>query len=318
MQMIISILMMCGGFLLLIKGADWFVEGASNIAARLRVSQLVIGLTVVAMGTSLPEAAISISAAFKGNEGIAVGNIVGSNIMNIGLILGITAIITPLAVKKTTRRYEIPIVVLSTAILTFMGLNDNVVTRIEGLIMLVAFGFYLAYTFKVVAGSEIEENAGEPVSEKSIVRIITIIILGGGCIAVGADLTVDGASALARMFGISENIIGLTIVAFGTSLPELVTCVVAALKKEADIAIGNIVGSNIFNILFVLGTASAIRPIGYKSEFFADSLVCIAMPVVLLILVLNRDRMLKRWGGIVLLACYVAYFLLFNLNIIKI
>ena len=156
--MILSIIMLVGGFLLLIKGADWFVEGASSIAARLKVSQLVIGLTVVAMGTSLPEAAISISAAFKGSAGIAVGNIVGSNIMNIGLILGITAIITPLAVQKTTRRYEIPLVIAITALLMFMGLNNNVVTRLEGAVLLGVFALYLIYTFKVVAGENVDEE----------------------------------------------------------------------------------------------------------------------------------------------------------------
>ena len=157
--------MLVGGFLLLIKGADWFVEGASSIAARLKVSQLVIGLTVVAMGTSLPEAAISISAAFKGSAGIAVGNIVGSNIMNIGLILGITAIITPLAVQKTTRRYEIPLVIAITALLMFMGLNNNVVTRLEGAVLLGVFALYLIYTFKVVAGENVDEEGAMPADE---------------------------------------------------------------------------------------------------------------------------------------------------------
>ena len=312
--MILSIIMLVGGFLLLIKGADWFVEGASSIAARLKVSQLVIGLTVVAMGTSLPEAAISISAAFKGSAGIAVGNIVGSNIMNIGLILGLTAIITPLAVQKTTRRYEIPLVIAITALLMFMGLNNNVVTRLEGAVLLGVFALYLIYTFKVVAGENVDEEGAMPADEKSMVRIMAITVIGGACIALGANLTVDGASDLARMFGISEDIIGLTIVAFGTSLPELVTCIVAALRKEADIAIGNIVGSNIFNILFVLGTASVIRPIGYESEFFADSIACIAMPAILFLLVINKDRSLKRWGGAILLVCYAVYFILFNLN----
>ncbi|MBQ0079566.1 MAG: calcium/sodium antiporter [Eubacterium sp.] len=310
--------MLVGGFVLLVKGADWFVDGASNIAAKFNISQLVIGLTVVAMGTSLPEAAISISASFKGSAGIAIGNIVGSNIMNIGLILGITAIIMPLAVQKTTRHYEIPMVIVVTILLAVLGLNDNMVTRAEGITLLIVFILYLIYTFRVAAVQLPEDTPENEAMEKNIVKVLAITVIGGVCIALGANFTVDGASALARFFGISEDIIGLTIVAFGTSLPELVTCVTAALKKEADIAVGNIVGSNLFNVLFVVGTAATIRPVAYGGEFFRDSIVCVAFPILLLLLLQNKEKSLLRWGGIVLLACYIAYFVLFNLSIINI
>lgn len=319
MNVLEPLLLLIVGFILLVKGADWFVDGASNIAEKFNVSQLVIGLTVVAMGTSLPEAAVSISAAFKGSAGIAVGNIVGSNIINIGLILGITGIIAPLAVQKTTRRYEIPIVILSTVILGVLGLTDNIVGRGDGLTLLGLFILYLIYTFKIAAKQpqlveEIEEEV--PVREKSTVKIIVITVLGCAGIVAGANVAVDGATDLARMFGVGEDVIGLTIVAFGTSLPELVASATAALKKEADIAIGNIVGSNIFNILFVLGASAVIHPIGYESSFFRDTIVCIAMPILLLLLITNKDKSLKRWGGVVLLVCYAAYFLICNLGIL--
>lgn len=318
MIILINAAMLVGGFVLLVKGADWFVDGASNIAAKFNISQLVIGLTVVAMGTSLPEAAISISASFKGSAGIAIGNIVGSNIMNIGLILGITAIIMPLAVQKTTRHYEIPMVIVVTILLAVLGLNDNMVTRAEGITLLIVFILYLIYTFRVAAVQLPEDTPENEAMEKNIVKVLAITVIGGVCIALGANFTVDGASALARFFGISEDIIGLTIVAFGTSLPELVTCVTAALKKEADIAVGNIVGSNLFNVLFVVGTAATIRPVAYGGEFFRDSIVCVAFPILLLLLLQNKEKSLLRWGGIVLLACYIAYFVLFNLSIINI
>lgn len=331
MTALISIVMLIGGFVLLVKGADWFVDGASSIAAKFNVSPLVIGLTVVAMGTSLPEAAISIAASFKGSAGIAIGNIVGSNIMNIGLILGITAIIMPLAVTHTTRRYEIPFVIVITALLSVLGLNDNLISRAEGIIFLMIFAAYIVYTFKVAATNppssthDIEGEYQEAIDDatehlgkdKPIYKILLITVIGGVCIVLGGNFTVDGASELARMFGISEDIIGLTIVAFGTSLPELVTCVTAALKRETDIAVGNIVGSNIFNILFVIGAAATIRPVAYEPQFLLDSIVCVIFPILLLALVLHKKRSLMRWGGFVLLACYIAYFLLFNVNLVN-
>ena len=309
--------MLIGGFVLLVKGANWFVDGASNIAAKFHISQLVIGLTVVAMGTSLPEAAISISAAFKGSAGIAIGNILGSNIMNIGLILGITAIITPLAVQGVTRKYDLPIVIASTVILAILGLMDNRISRFEGIVLLALFVGYLFYTFKVVASAT--DAPEEPAEKRNRATsfVILITIIGAAGIAIGANFTVDGASGIARAFGISENVIGLTIVAFGTSLPELVTSITAARRHEADIAVGNIVGSNIFNILFVIGAAATIHPIPYGSSFFNDSIVCIGIPVLLLILVAGKDRTLKRCGGAVLLVTYAAYFLLFNMNLLN-
>lgn len=313
----ISAIMLIIGFAMLVKGADWFVGGASDIASKFHVSQLVIGLTVVAMGTSLPEAAISISAAVKGSAGIAIGNILGSNIMNIALILGITALITPLAMQKTTRMYEIPIVIASTAVLGFMGLRDNIVARFEGLVLLALFAAYLVYTFKVAANAAEEPEEQKEKRNRDIKLVILMTVIGGAGIALGANLTVDGASGIARAFGISEDVIGLTIVAFGTSLPELVTCVAAGLKHKADIAVGNIIGSNIFNILFVLGVAAAIHPVPYGGEFFRDSIVCLAMPALLWALAAGRQKSLMRWGGAILLLVYAAYFVLFNMDFIS-
>ena len=317
MEIVISAIMLIVGFVMLVKGADWFVAGASDIAAKFDVPQIVIGLTVVAMGTSLPEAAISISAAVKGSAGIAIGNIVGSNIMNIGLILGITALITPLLMQKATRKYEIPIMIGSTIILAILGLLDNVISRFEGVIFLALFAAYLVYTFKIAAA-----NAEPPEEQKerrnlSTSFVIVITVVGGALIAIGASVTVDGATGIARAFGISEDIIGLTIVAFGTSLPELVTCIAAGLRREADIAIGNIVGSNIFNILFVIGVAATIHPVPYGGEFFRDSIVCIGMPALLWLVASGKARSIKRWGGAVLLGTYAAYFVLFNVGLIN-
>ena len=317
MEIVVSAIMLIVGFVMLVKGADWFVSGASDIAVKFDVSRLVIGLTVVAMGTSLPEAAISISAAFKGSAGIAIGNIIGSNIMNIALILGLSALITPLAVQQVTRKYDIPIVISSTVVLAVLGLMDNMISRFEGVVMLALFAAYLMYTFKVVAAAA--EPPEEPVEKRNRATsfVILITVIGAAGIALGANFSVDGATGIARAFGISEDIIGLTIVAFGTSLPELVTSVTAARRNETDIAVGNIVGSNIFNILFVIGTAAAIHPIPYGSGFLRDSIVCIGIPVLLWVLVAGKSSTLKRWGGGVLLVTYAAYFVLFNLGLFR-
>lgn len=360
MEIVVSVLMLIGGFVLLTKGADWFVDGAADIAARFHIPSLVIGLTVVAMGTSLPEAAISIIAAIKGSAGIAIGNVVGSNIMNVALILGITAIITPLAVRQSTRRYEMPIMILATVVMALLGLIDQILQRPDGCVLLALFAGYLFYTIRMAAAEkprlkphddaegfavtrpdeggettglqpgemeapgtalqEQHEELGPPrrsQRHRSASLIIAITMLGAACIAVGSELTVNGATEIARTLGISEKIIGLTIVAFGTSLPELVTCVAAALKRETDIAVGNIVGSNIFNILFVIGTAATIHPVPYGREFLMDTAICTGIAVLLWVLASNRSGMLKRWGGIVLLSCYIAYFLLFNLDLIS-
>ncbi len=309
MEIIIQVLLLVVGFTMLIKGADWFVEGASKIADKLGIPQLIIGLTIVAMGTSAPEAAISISASLKGSADIAVGNVVGSNIMNVLVILGITSLIIPLAVQKSTIKYEIPFVLIISVIFAAIGLTDNVVGRGDGLILWGLFIIYLSYLFRMAKKGQASIEEGEEAKEnESILKMIALILVGCVLIVVGSNISVDAATRLAEIFGMSERLIGLTIVALGTSLPELVTSVTAGLKGKADIAVGNIVGSNIFNILFVIGTSALITPVAYQANFLVDSIVCIATVALLLVCVLNKDNKLKRWGGIGMLLCYGAYF----------
>ena len=309
MNVVIQILLLAFGFFMLIKGADWFVEGASKIADKLGVPQLVIGLTIVAMGTSAPETAVSISAALKGSAEIAVGNVLGSNIMNILIILGITSIIIPLSVQKSTVKYELPFMIIITIIFAILGLTDNVIGIGDGLILWGLFIIYLAYLFRMAKkGQAAVEEVEEAGKKDSVLKMIVLIIVGAVLIVLGSNVSVDAATELARIFGMSERLIGLTVVALGTSLPELVTSVTAGLKGKADIAIGNIVGSNVFNILFVIGTSALITPVVYQANFLVDSIVCVAVAALLLVCVLNKDNKLKRWGGITMLVCYAAYF----------
>lgn len=293
----------------MMKGADWFVEGASKIADKFGIPQLVIGLTIVAMGTSLPEAAVSISAAFKGAAEITIGNVVGSNILNVLIILGLTAVICPIAVQKSTVKYEIPFTILVTVILAVCGLLDNQVGRLEGGLLWVFMIIYLIYLLRMTknGGVAVEEGAKAEESD-AMWKLLLMIIVGGVMIILGSDLAVDAATALATIFGMDERFIGLTIVALGTSLPELVTSVTAAIKGKADIAVGNIVGSNIFNILFVVGTTALITPVYYNPAFLVDSIVAIAA-MVLLWLCVFKDKKLGRVGGAIMLAGYVGYFI---------
>ncbi len=308
MAVIIQFVLLAVGFILLVKGADWFVEGASKVAEKFGIPQLVIGLTIVAMGTSLPEAAVSVSAALKGSAEITIGNIVGSNIMNVLLILGLTSLIIPIAVQKSTVKYEIPYMVAISALLMGLGYTDQVVGRTDGLILWALMLCYLGYLlYMSKKGLGIEEEIPGADKQMPMWKMLFLILVGGVMIVAGSDVAVDAATELARIFGMSERLIGLTIVAFGTSLPELVTSVTAAMKGKADIAVGNIVGSNIFNILFVVGTSALITPVAYASNFFVDSIVCIAAAVLLWALVVKRHR-LGRAGGACMLICYGAYF----------
>ncbi|MDE6845920.1 MAG: calcium/sodium antiporter [Lachnospiraceae bacterium] len=308
MEVVIQLVLLAIGFVLLVKGADWFVEGASKVAEKFGIPQLVIGLTIVAMGTSLPEAAVSVSAALKGSAEITIGNIVGSNIMNVLLILGITSVITPIAVQKSTVKYEIPFMIAMSALLMGIGYSDHVVGRTDGVILWGFMVCYLAYLFYMskkgqnVLGEEENENGQEAEKKMPVWKMLVLILIGGVMIVVGSDVAVDAATALARIFGMSERLIGLTIVAFGTSLPELVTSATAALKGKADIAVGNIVGSNIFNILFVVGTSALITPVAYAANFFIDSVVCILAAVLLWVLIVKNKR-LGRAGGTCMLVC---------------
>ena len=306
MNIFIAIALLIVGFVMLTKGADWFVDGSSALAFRLGIPQLVIGLTIVAMGTSAPEAAVSITSALKGNEGITVGNVVGSNIMNILLILGIASVIVPLAVQKSTRMIEIPYMIAITVLFGVLGYTGEMVTRVEGGILWIAFLIYLGYLLWMAKKGKEDNEPDE--KQKSLPVQLLMILIGLICIVLGSDFVVDGATEIAKVIGISERIIGLTIVAFGTSLPELVTSIAAARRGNADIAIGNIVGSNVFNILFVAGTSALISPIVFESKFVLDTAVATAPAVLLLVCVCNKESKLKRSGGIIMLAAYAAYF----------
>lgn len=304
MEVFLDILMIVVGFVLLMKGADFFVDGASALAARLGIPSLIIGLTIVAIGTSAPEAAVSIDAALKQSTGIAIGNIYGSNILNILVILGVTACITTLKVGKTTIRYEIPFMILATVVLAGLGTVAGKIGWISGIILWALFLIYLGYLFYQAKHMG---TSGEEVKSRKGYQIVLFLVLGGAAIILGSDLAVDGATGVARVLGVSDRIIGLTIIAFGTSLPELITSIAAARKGQADIAIGNIVGSNLFNILFVLGTASLISDISYSSAFFVDSIVATAVAVLLLVCVCRKGE-LNRKAGVLMLLCYAAYF----------
>lgn len=307
MDLAINIALLIVGFILLLKGADYFVEGASKIADRFGIPQLVIGLTIVAFGTSAPEAAISISSAVKGSTGIAIGNIVGSNIMNILVILGLTSCITVLHVAKSTVNFEIPFVIFITSILVLIGAWKGELGLMSGIIFWVLFIIFFIYLIKMAKNGqpvEEDENNGK---KDSVFKLILITVFGMAAIVWGSDLTVDSASEIAKFFGMTERLIGLTIVAFGTSLPELITSVTAGIKGKADIAIGNIVGSNIFNILFVLGTTSLIKPVPYDDKFVIDGIIAI-FAAVLLFLGVFRKKELRRGTGIIMLVCYVGYF----------
>ncbi|MFH1401990.1 MAG: calcium/sodium antiporter [Parcubacteria group bacterium] len=310
--MIISFILFIVGLGLLIKGAGYLVDGASSLAKKIGVSTLVIGLTVVAFGTSMPELIVNIFASVKGAADIAVGDIIGSNIFNILFILGVTAVFFPLIVKKDTVRKEIPLALLAVILVAIMA-NDKIIdggtfsalTRIDGWVLISFFAIFLYYVFgisKVGAGS----NADVKIYSMSV---SFLMIVGGSVgLIVGGKLIIDAAVVIARILGVSEALIGLTIVAAGTSLPELATSAVAAYKKNPDIAVGNIVGSNIFNVFFILGISALIRPLPLSPVLNSDFLVAIFATFLLFIFMfIGKRRILKRWQGAVFVFIYVIY-----------
>ena len=309
------------GFVFLIKGADFLVDGATSVAKSLNVSDLVVGLTVVAFGTSTPELFVNLIASFKGNTDIAVGNVLGSNIANIFLILGVSSVIYPLAVTKGTVWKEIPFSLLAAIVLLSMA-NDqildradaSVLTRIDGLIFLCFFVIFIYYTFSIAERVEGME-AHVPARQYGWLRSLLGIIAGLAGLTIGGKWIVDGAIVLATKLGMSESVIGLTIVAVGTSLPELATSAVAAYKKNPEIAVGNVVGSNIFNIFFVLGISAIIRPLPFQTKNNVDIAVVIFTSLMLFFFMFTGEkRSLDRWEGIVCLILYFGYvaFLIFN------
>ena len=306
---LINLGMLIFGFVLLIKGADVFVEGASKIATMLKIPQIVIGLTIVAFGTSAPEAAVSIASAFKGTAGIAIGNIIGSNICNVLLILGAAGTIGALSIKKNTYRIETPYVILISLVLIGLGYFDGGISKIDAAIL---WGFFLLFLYYLYRLTLSGEDAGDDIPEleegDKLWKLLIMLVLGMAAIVAGSQFTVDGASNIAKTLGVSDRIIGLTIVAIGTSLPELVTSVSASLKGKTDIAIGNVIGSNIFNILFVLGTAGLVSPsvIPFDPNFITDGIISIAA-IVAFMLFIGKDMKLKKAGAIIMLVSYFVY-----------
>lgn len=305
MEGLLQAVLLIVGFFMLIKGADWFVDGASGIARKLGISQLVIGLTIVAFGTSAPEAAVSITSALKGNAGISIGNVVGSNILNILIILGTTAIIVPLVLQKSTLYVEIPFLIGVTILFAILGMSGNEVSMVDGIILWAVFLVFLAYLIVMAIKGKNEEEEEE--TTRGMVGNLVFTVAGLGLVVFGSDVTVDSATSLAKMVGMSDRFIGLTIVALGTSLPEFVTSILAARKGKADIAIGNIVGSNLFNILFVLGTTAMIKPIPFAQNFVIDMYFAI-YATILLLLCTCKTKKVTRTGGILMLCSYVVYF----------
>ena len=295
------------GFVLLIKGADFFVEGSSSVAKKLRVPSIIIGMTIVAMGTSLPETSVSVSASIAAKNDLAISNVIGSNIFNLMVVCGICAVLCPLTVDGTTLKLDFPFSIVMAGLLMALGGIDGVVGRFDGILFLVLFVVFLL--IMIYSAKKSRDNSAPEADEYKIMPVwkcILYMVGGIAAIAAGGEMVVEGASDIARAFGMSENLIGMTIVALGTSLPELVTSVVAARKNELDMALGNVIGSNIFNILFVLGIASAISPVSYTNENLIDSAVLIVMSMIVLIFCLPKKRLI-RWNGAAMLALYAGY-----------
>lgn len=300
-------LLLVVGFVLLIKGADFFVEGSSSVAKRLRVPSMIIGLTIVAMGTSLPECSVSVSAALADKNELAISNAVGSNIFNLMVVCGFCALFCPLAVQVSTLKKEFPFSMLMALLLFAFGSTGMLVGHLEGVILLVIFAGFIFWMVQSALKAR-KENADSDDEYEILPIWKCLVFIVGGMIAIviGGNFVVDSASEIAANFGMSQNLIGLTIVAFGTSLPELVTSVVAARKNEVDMALGNVIGSNIFNILFVLGIAAAISPITFVQENIIDIIVLTVMSLLVWGFAWSKKKIV-RWEGAVMLLCYAVY-----------
>lgn len=297
------------GFFLLIKGADFFVDGSSSVAKKLRVPALIIGMTIVAMGTSLPETSVSVSASLAGKNDLAISNVVGSNIFNLMVVVGVCALLCNLDVGMDTIKRDLPFSMFVAALLMVVGGIGWIVGRFDGVILLVLFAVFLFLMVRSAMKARSSSASHDDDDEYKILpgwQCALFIIGGIAAIALGGKMVVDSASDIARAFGMSDNLIGMTIVALGTSLPELVTSIVAARKNEVDMALGNVVGSNVFNILFVLGIAASISPVAFTTENFIDTAILIAMSALVLVFC-ARSKKLVRWNGAVMLLLYGAF-----------
>ena len=306
MNIITALIILVIGFFLLIKGADFFVEGSSSVAKLLRVPSIIIGLTIVAMGTSLPECAVSVTASLSGNNALAVSNVIGSNIFNLLVVCGFCALFTPLAVQKDTIKRDIPFSLICTFVMLILGWIGMSLGHLDGVIFLVIFAGFIIMMVRSALNARSEAQDGDEIEVLPVWKCIVYIIGGAIAIKYGGDFVVDGASFIASAMGLSQNLIGLTIVALGTSLPELVTSIVAARKNEVDMALGNVIGSNIFNILLVLGIAAAISPVGFLMDNIVDTLILIIMSSAVLVFAWT-SKVINRKEGIAMLCMYTVY-----------
>ena len=308
--MLLLIFLIIVGFVFLIVGADVLVDGASGIAKKFHIPEIIIGLTIVSIGTSMPELFVSITSAIDGYSDMAIGNVIGSNLSNLLLILGLSAILRPVVFQKETRKYEIPMCLIFTVILMIFCNTAQTITRIEAIVLLVLFCLFIAYTIymgKKESANEIVEIKEEE-KENSTLKNIILIVLGIIGLKVGGDFVVNNAVKVAEYFNLSEKIISLTILAIGTSLPELVTSVTAAIKGNSDIAIGNIIGSNIFNMLLIIGVSSFIHPISYNLSYNFDiSILFISTVILALFPIIPPKNEMSRVNGIVYVLLYIAY-----------
>lgn len=327
MLLLKSIIILIVGFVLLIKGADFFVEGSSAVAKRLRIPSMIIGMTIVAMGTSLPECAVSVTASLTGNNTLAISNAIGSNIFNLLVVCGVCSLFVPLAVQKSTLQKEFPLSIFCAGLLLLLGYLGMTLGHIDGIILIIIFAGYLLWMIQSARNARNQTFADEDsdtagfktsLSAEEIEQVASninllpawkcIIFILGGMIAIkyGGDFVVNGASAIASSLGLSQTLIGLTIIAMGTSLPELVTSIVAAKKDEVDMAVGNVIGSNIFNILLVLGVAAAISPVGFIMENMIDIAFLILISVITLVFAWTSKE-INRKEGIIMLLLYAVY-----------
>ena len=315
-----AVILLILGFAFLVKGADAFVEGCSSIAKRFQVPSLIIGMTIVAMGTSLPETAVSITASVTGNNALAVSNAVGSNIFNLMIVVGVCAILTPVAVRRETLKIDFPFSIVCAVLLLVLGAIGMTLGHVDGALFIVLFGIFILYMIKSAQNSRkdnkdmgVEEAEyaleAEEIQIMPVPKSIIFIVLGCAAIAFGSDWVVDGATTIAEAMGVSQTLIGLTVVAFGTSLPELATSIMAAKKNEVDMALGNAIGSNIFNILMVLGIAAAISPMAFITENIIDIVILIAFSAIVWIMAWTKHELSKKegWVMVILYAVYVVY-----------
>lgn len=315
MQYWMSYAILVAGFVFLTEGADFFVEGAAAVAKRLKVPAFIIGMTIVAMGTSAPECAVSVTAALKDNNQLAVSNAVGSNIFNLMVVCGACALVVPLAVKTSVLKREFPFSIFVAVLLLAAGMAGMEIGRGDGILLLAVCMVFLYWMVRTaIKARSQQENvqkeqqggADEDLRDLSAMRCIIYIIGGLAAIVLGGDWVVDGASVIAKSFGMSQNLIGLTVVAFGTSLPELVTSFTAARKNQSDMALGNVIGSNIFNVLLILGIAAAISPMTFNMENGIDTVILIFMSIEVYFFS-RKDHDIRRSEGIIMLAEYAAY-----------